>query len=200
MQNNINNKNIINIKIKIYKDLNNYDRKCIKLACEKFCQNYSNLFNLILEDHNDDLNLYHCFPKLGFLNKTQVCVRGENLLMDLAKFEKIDIIVLLINIPIFYEEKQIMPFAMFYYDEKKKTGSVLISVDILFSPKKREYIKNILVNLEHEIGEMLVGEHCSNRECPLYFHHDVSEIRYSSTRYCSVCFNKILKNLNNKFK
>lgn len=189
----------INIAIVFHRDLDHYEKECIYEACSKLKNTYSNIFNIVKKDCGIHLDKYYFFPELRSSGR-QLCLMGKPLLEHIMKVYGEDITVLLVDIPVAFVDKETIPIAMFYYDLEKKKASAIISIDILYSSRKEDYIKNILVNLEHEIGEIITSEHCKNRQCPVYFHRNTSEMKLSRTMYCDKCYQKILDNLTVKFK
>jgi len=178
--------------------LSNYETECIRRACRKFEDLYGELFTITYKCSQIDLNEKYVIRRNG-PNGNKVYVLGEPLLEDIIETSAYDVAFLFINIPMIFINKQILPISMFCYDSDTKKASAVVSVDILHSSLIEEYVKNILVNIEHEIGEIILGRHCKNKICPLHFHRTVSDMRFSSAKYCEKCYQEIVKKIGKKF-
>ena len=178
--------------------LSNYETECIRRACRKFEDLYGELFAITYKCSQIDLNEKYVIRRNG-PNGNKVYVLGEPLLEDIIETSAYDVAFLFINIPVIFINKQILPISMFCYDSDTKKASAVVSVDILHSSLIEEYVKNILVNIEHEIGEIILGRHCKNKICPLHFHRTVSDMRFSSAKYCEKCYQEIVKKIGKKF-
>jgi hypothetical protein len=188
----------LDVEVLLHKDLTPYDEVCILEACRKINDIYPQLFNFKCTISDLGLNAYAVSQQSVSESMPRILF-AEPLLEDIMEKRGNDIEILMIATPILYTEKQIMPIAMFCYDSEQKKASVAISVDILRSSNKNEYIKNILVYLEHEIGEVITGVHCKNQKCPLRFQIDVNETKKTNEKFCGKCYRLILKNLDSKF-
>ncbi len=186
----------LSVEILFHQNLKLYDKDCVCEASKKFEEKYGDLFDVTIACANIDLSKYYVFEKGKIHDKY---VLGESLTEDIVGRSRTDITLLLIDLPIIFAGRGILPIAMFCYDPDIKRASAIISADILHSADEESCTKNILVYIEHEIGEIVVGGHCENEECPLHFHPSVSDIRLSKEEYCEKCYRKILKNLNEKF-
>jgi hypothetical protein len=186
------------IKVLIDNTTNSKDRECIRDACEQLSNLYPQFFKITIAQNGFDFSPYIAKPEKPIESFSKVLL-GEYLLEDMIKIGRYDIEISMVSLPLVYSEKKFIPISMFCYDDEEKKASIAISVDVLRSPMKEEYAKNILVQMENQLGLLITGRNCENKRCPDCFQSNIAEISYCQKELCTNCIELLSRRIPMQF-